>query len=91
MHHTDNRRAAVQIPLYAGYALTVNVLLPWWRQPKIDDMPETGERRSGCQQGRPSCAPRSAPPAGCAALTGHSVVPTERRKQVRAPGYGVAG
>ncbi|KAL4428655.1 hypothetical protein ABPG77_009761 [Micractinium sp. CCAP 211/92] len=29
------------IPLYAAYILSVNVLLPWWRQPKVDDMPET--------------------------------------------------
>lgn len=40
----------LQIPLYAAYILSVNVLLPWWRQPKVDDMPETGEpwgRRHG--------------------------------------------
>jgi len=32
----------MQIPAYALYALTINVLLPWWNTPKLDDMPETG-------------------------------------------------
>jgi hypothetical protein len=36
--------ARVQVPGYAAYALAVNVLIPYWQQPRMPkDMPETGE------------------------------------------------
>lgn len=31
-----------QIPAFAGYMLCVHVVIPWWQNPKFNDMPETG-------------------------------------------------
>ncbi|PSC75049.1 transmembrane 208-like [Micractinium conductrix] len=33
--------AFLLIPAYAAYVLAVQVLIPYWKQPKFDDMPET--------------------------------------------------
>lgn len=67
-------RSTLQIPLYAAYALTTNVLLPWWRQPKLDDMPETGECRGRLLRKRCGCL-RLGPLVAVRELTvGHTAV-----------------